>query len=219
MGVPPSGRRGKYEERPEPCLWCGSASWWNGFRHVAQTILDAAGGLARVFLTRRRSRCSSHDCSGPRDATVYEPTGYPHRWYQLPVTAAAVGDVVFGEGKALGKVAEEYGCDRRSVGRWLRWTARLAEPAELIRAIARLDPAGLPPPRVSSNPGIRARAGAVLALLDRFAEVLRQRGVPLLAVTPGLMAVLAHQLRRYGIVFYLTIESPPMHVSLEVLRI
>jgi hypothetical protein len=184
---------------------------------VAQTILAAVGVLTRVFTRRRRTRCSNRDCPGPRGATVYESTGYPHRWYQLPVTTAAVGEVVFGEGKTLEEVAKEYSCDRRSVGRWLGWTGRLAEPAELLRAIARMDPAGLPPPRVSSDPGGGARAGAVLTLLDRFAEVLRQRGVALPAGTPGLVAVLSHQLRRFGIVFFLTRQSPGMHVPLEAL--
>lgn len=132
---------------------------------------------------------------------------------------AAVCEVVFGKGKTLSEVAETYGCDRRSVGRWLCWTADLAEVDGFVRATARLGAADAPPLRVPGGAGVGPRAGAVLAILERFVDVLRQRGVGLPAVTPGLMALLVHERHRFGTVHLLTRQSPPMHVSLEVLPV
>jgi hypothetical protein len=147
--------------------------------------------------------------------TIYEPTGYPHRSFQLAVTAAAVAQVALRPGATLSAVAKRYGCDRRSVRRWAGWMALLAEPVELTRTVARLDPDGLPPPAGARGPGLVPRAGTVLGLVERLVEVLRGRGVVLAPTTCGLAAFLGHRLRRFGEIFLLTKSSPPLRVATE----
>jgi hypothetical protein len=79
----------------------------------------------------------------------------------------------------------------------------------LSRACARLDPDGLPPPSAPRAVDAVARAGAVIGLLDRVADLLRCRGVALES-GPGLAAILRHQFDRFRFVFHLTRQSPPL---------
>jgi hypothetical protein len=206
--------RCKLVDRPLACRICGSPAWWNGYRFVAQMILDAMTlAVAREQRVRRRARCSIRGCPGG-SWTVYEETGYPHRSFQLPVAASAVAEMALDPDATMAGVAKRVGCDRRSVGRWVGWTATLADPPALLATVARLDPDGLPPPRPPKRPAGRPEEGGfVLRLLDRLAGILRHRGVDLGAVEPGLAAILRHQLDRFGEVFYLTKESPPLHVD------
>ena len=212
-----SPRRRKYQERPEACLLCGLPAWWDGIRHVAQVVLDLVEGVVRavrVTLERHRARCSDRKCLGG-SWTIYEATGYPHRCFQLAVTAAAVAQVALRPEATLTAAAEQYQCDRRSVGRWVGWMALLAEPVELRRTVARLDPDGLPPPAGPRGLGLVPRAGTVLGLVERLVEVLRGRGVVLAPTTSGLTAFLGHRLRRFGEIFLLTKSSPPLLVATE----
>ncbi|MBI4701336.1 MAG: hypothetical protein HY744_09285 [Deltaproteobacteria bacterium] len=172
-------------------------------------MLAAALRWAEQFV-RRRARCSDRSCSAG-SWTVYEPGGYPHRRFLLSVIAFAVAAMALDERATLTTVARECDCDRRSVGRWVHWVARLAAPAELSRGCARLDPDGLPPPATPRTADPVSRAGVVIGLLDRLADLLRGRGVALES-GPGLAALLRHQLDRFRIVFHLTRQSPPLRV-------
>lgn len=140
---------------------------------------------------------------------MYERDGYPHRGFSLEVVASAVSAVAVG-GKTQDEAAREHGCSRRSVGRWLRWVEDLAEPAELMRSCTRLTSSGLPGGTV-----VESRAGAVLHLLDRLAELLVERGVRLGRFSCGLVRLLVDQLQRLGAVFWLTKSSPPLHGDLS----
>lgn len=120
------------------------------------------------------------------------------------MSAVAVG------GQTQDSTAQEHGCSRRSVGRWLRWVEALAEPAELMRSCTRLDCRGLPGGTV-----VKSRAGAVLHLLDQLADLLVERGVRLARFSCGLVRLLVDQQRRLGAVFWLTKSSPPLHGDLS----
>jgi len=215
MDVPPTGKRcKKHEERPGPCPVCGRSAWWNGTRVIKRVVFMLAAALrwAEQFV-RRRARCSDRSCSAG-SWTVYEPGGYPHRTLLLSVVASAVAAMAIGEVATATAVARAHDCDRRSVGRWVWWVAALAVPAGLARTCARLDPDGLPPPPTPRTAGVVARAGAVICLLDRLADLLRGRGVALEA-GPGLAAILRHQFDRFRVVFHLTSQSPPLRVAGE----
>ena len=141
MCVSPSTPRCKKAVRPDPCRVCGALSWWNGGRVVAEVIQDIAQGARRVIdVLRRRARCSDRRCAAG-SWTMYPPGAYPHRSYQLGVVASAVAEVCVA-GDSRRAVAARHDCSRRSVSRWIRWTAQLASPEGLGRLCARLDPEG-----------------------------------------------------------------------------
>lgn len=213
MDVPPTEQGcKKHVARPGPCPVCGRPAWWNGTRWIKGVVFLLAGGLRRAEpFVRRRARCSDRGCSAG-SWTVYEPGGYPHRTFLLSVVAFAVAAMAVGVGATLTAVADECGSHRRSVGRWVRWVGGLADPAELSRGCARLDPDGLPPPAAPRTVEPMARAGWVVGLLDRLADLLRGRGVTL-EPGPGLAAILRHQLDRFRSVFHLTRPSPPLRVA------
>ena len=141
-----------------------------------------------------------------------------HRSYQLDVVAAAVAEVCFA-GASRRAVAVRHDCSRRSVSRWVRWTAALASPADLARLCARLDPEGFPPPPLAPAAGEMSRAGAVLRLLDHLGDVLLRRGVARPGRGPGLLRILTAQLARFGDVCWLTRSSPPLRVAPEGLPV
>ena len=207
MEVPPNALQSKYDNRPPRCIDCNGSSWWNGKRKVG-TVRQGGSEPEYEQEVRRRAKCASKDC--PRGSwTVYETDSYPHRGFSLEVVASAVSAVAVG-GQTQDAVAQEHGCSRRSVGRWLRWVEALAEPAALMRSCTRLTSSGLPGGTV-----VESRAGAVLHLLDRLAELLVDRGVRLPGFTCGLVRLLVDQLRRLGAVFWLTKSSPPLHADLS----
>ena len=118
--------------RPDPCRVCGAASWWNGGRVIAEVLHDLAQGTRRVMeVLRRRARCADRRCAAG-SWTIYPTAAYPHRSYQLDVVAAAVAEVCFA-GASRQAVAVRHDCSRRSVSRWVRWTATLASPEDLAQ--------------------------------------------------------------------------------------
>lgn len=209
---------------PSFCPVCGISGWRNGLRIVAQMMLDAAGCVYRVQgIVRLRYLCSNPACECG-SWTIYEPQGYPHRTFTLAVGASAVSELAASPEANLTSVAERCQCDRRTVGRWVRWAGALGQPQELGGLCGRLDPSGLPPP-THALPGIYgpvpiillgqgaiALAGLVVLLLEHLARLMREQGVPL-EVGPGLAAILRHQFNRFGMVSCLTRASPPLRVE------
>jgi len=187
-------------------------------------MLDAAGCVYRVQgIVRLRYLCLNPACEFG-SWTIYEPQGYPRRTFTLAVTASAVAELAASPEANLTSVAERCRCDRRTVGRWVRWAGALGEPQELGELCGRLDPSGLPPP-TRALPGIYgptpaiilgqgaiALAGLVVLLLEHLARLMREQGVPL-EVGPGLAAILRHQFNRFRMVSCLTRASPPLRVE------
>lgn len=205
--IPQGVRPCKYADRPEPCSLCAAPAWWNGTRTVTPTR-RAGDGVERGEVVRRRARCSSRPCPA-KDWTVYEDGAHPHRSFQLDIVASAVVDAEIGSG-SLTEAAAASECSRDSVRRWVRWTESLADPRDLEQLVARIDPDGM---RVSTPLTVGSRAATILALLERLADVLALRGVPLQPHGPGLQRVLTDRLRRFGEVFHLTRPSPPLRAA------
>ena len=216
MSVTPSPLRGKKKAvRPDPCRVCGTPAWWNGSRVVAEVIQEVGHGIRRVIdVLRPRAKCSGRHCPAG-SWTIYGAGAYPHRTFQLDVVASAVATVAIGQ-QSRRATADAHACSRRSVARWVRWTAGLAAPEDLARLTARLDPEGLPPPAPVADGDVK-RAGAVLRLLEHLADVLRRRGVVLPGRGPGLGRLLVAQRARFGDVCWLTKASPPLRVAPEAL--
>ena len=205
-----AGRKG--EIRPPPCPVCGNPGWWNGCRIVAQMGLDQDGTVSRrEDLVRLRVRCPDRDCECG-SWTIYEPQGYPHRTFTPAVAASAVAELAASPEATLTSVARRCQCDRRTVGRWVRWVDGLGDPQALGGLCVRIDPSGLPPPVPFSGLARVALAGLLVLLLEHLAWLLRERGVPL-NPGPGLAAILRHQLDRFRMVSFLTRASPPLRVE------
>lgn len=207
-------RAGKYAERPTPCRCCGSPAWWNGVRIVASVQKDDDKEVEQhPGLERRRARCSSPNC--PMGSwTVYEEGAYPYRTFQLDVVASAVLMVVL-DGATLTAAGDEHLCSRDTMRRWLQWVSSLAEPRELEKMCAQLDPDGIPS-RVERAE--QSRAARVVWLLERLADVLTLRGVPLCRRRTGLTRVLRHLYDRFGSLFWLTKLSPPLRADRALIR-
>jgi hypothetical protein len=146
--------------------------------------------------------------------TVYEEGAYPHRTFQLDVVASAVLMVVLG-GATLTAAGDEHECGRDTVRRWLRWVSSLAEPRELEKMCAQLDPDGMPS-RVEQAG--QSRAARVLWLLERLADLLTLRGVPLARHGAGLTRVLRHLFDRFGDLSWLTKSSPSLRADRAFVR-
>lgn len=197
--IPCSGDRHKYEERPPACGPCGADCCWDGFRKVR-------GGTVE----RRRARCTAPECP-VRSFTVYEDGGYPHRGFSLDTVASAVAAVAIGD-KSQEHAGAVHGASRRSVGRWLGWVQKLADPQELMRLCTRLGSDGLP-----GGVHVEHPAGQVLHLLDRLADLLSDWGAPVRRQGSGLGRILGYLLRRFRHACWLTKSSPGLHDDLQSL--
>lgn len=212
MDVPSPPRKCKYPDRPEPCRHCGTSASWDGGREVAQVVVDADGAVRWVpGIHRRRACCPNPDCP-VKSWTVYETGAYPHRTFTLAVTASGIAQVAADDEATPEAVAHAHQCDRRTVGRWIAWVARLWPTVEIVRACARLDPSGMPPPPPPRLETARLCAGWMLLLLDHLVRLLRERGV-VLETGAGLIALVRHQFVRFGVVLWLTRPSPPLHIE------
>lgn len=212
MDVPSAEKNRKHRDRPDPCDRCGTPSCWDGGREVAQVVVDADGTVRWVpGIWRRRAYCPNSACSAT-SWTIYESGGYPHRTFTLAVTASGIAQLAADDDATPAAVAQAHQCDRRTVGRWVAWVVRLCVTVEIVRACARLDPSGLPPPRPPRPETARLYAGWVLLLLDHLARLLRARGV---ALEPGagLVAIVRHQFIRFGVVLWLTRPAPRLHIE------
>lgn len=217
MSISPKRSRFKFEQRPEPCRQCGTAAWWDGWRGIKNEVVREASGaiVVREGAARHRARCSSPSCYA--SWTVYPQEVYPHRVFQLSVVSSAVAAVALG-GETRSAVAAMHRASRRSVSRWVSWVGSLFDAPSLVRLCARLGPQGYRPQVMASveqGEGI-SRAGTILGLLDQLATLLRERGALGSQNTPGLAAILTHQLVRFGEVCRLTGLSPPLHVDIGV---
>lgn len=210
MSVPRVGREGKREERPAGCRVCGSPAWWNGRRWVATVVTGVCGAVTYVAeRVRLRARCSDRRCAGG-SWTVYADGDYPQRTFQLDVVASATVQAALESRRAA---EEAHLCSRRSVARWMRWCAGLADSDDLARLVVRLDADGLPLPAHAKVGSLAARASAAVSLWERLAAVLASRGVVLPSGRCGLQRLLCWQRESHGVVAWLTKPSPRLPVE------
>lgn len=160
-----------------PCPRCQSRRVWrNGvrwrkasLRHGDQTVY-----LAEVPVRRLRCALCGHRFS-------VSPPEVPWRAHYQPcvVGAAVLADALEGGGSPA-QVAQEYGCARRTLQRWVHRVAGLAAPWELSRRLAQQAPAqavpSLPAPvkprRSASRHQVAQRAAWVLVLLEALGSLL-----------------------------------------------
>jgi hypothetical protein len=117
-----------------------------------------------------------------------------------------------GEGRpmAVAAIGRRYACSGRSVSRWTYWIAGLTDVEALTRECVRIDPDGMPAAARPEAIDSRARAGWALAVFDRFADLLEQRGVLPSGSQPSLVRILDDQRLRHGVRFPLHHSSPPL---------
>jgi len=176
---------------PGCCVFCdGIRVRWKERRCRTATVLFEGQAIYVTDIPTCRVLCL--DCS--RSWTLQAPGLLPRKHYQPCVVAKATADYLFDPSASQQAVADQYGCSRHQVGRWLSWLSELASPgalqARLVEASG--EPVHLPTPEVTdldrkaATKAGRARlvrAALVLVLLEAI-------GAALCLEPPGLRAVL-----------------------------
>ncbi|MFC1707825.1 hypothetical protein ACFL59_13600 [Planctomycetota bacterium] len=189
----------KTVRRPASCPDCGHQRvWWDGSRRRSATVL-AGEAVAHIDgIPCRRARCAG--CSY---RWTLRPPGMPaRRHFHLDVVARAISRYLFGSRATQEAVAEEHGCSRRTLRRWLDWVAGLAEPAELACRIfeAAEEPVQSPLHAVVAL-ARKARTAVRRAVLERAAQILSLLEAQAMALglePPGLRSVLEGASGRHG---------------------
>jgi hypothetical protein len=121
------------------CAYCaGARIWFDGWRIVHTIVLD--DGQRRRFddgVPLQRVVCSA--CG--ESWTLRPPWLYPHRTFEPDVAEAAALSYLAEPGATYADTGEAFGCATSTVWRWVGWVAGLGEPASVIAATARIDPA------------------------------------------------------------------------------
>lgn len=180
--------------KPGRCIFCaGCTIWWNGTRQRSASVLVEGVAVYLCDVLCRRVKCGNRECR--KSWTLRPPGLFPQRHYQLCLTAEGLSDYLFNPSSSLEKVARACQCSMRTVGRWVNWTASLADAQALERRI--LESAGHPvlaPLRAISDrfrrycgqghQRVLSRAGQNLCFLESLCQA---RGLE----PPGLRGVLS----------------------------
>ena len=178
-----------------PCPRCASMRvWFNGVRLRKASVRHGDETVFLAGIPVRRLRCG--DCGWRWSVAPEGIVSSAH--YQPCVVAPAVAADVLEEGVSEGQVARACGCARRTVGRWVRRVARLAEPGVLARHLAHeaqspvlpVPPQPVKARRSQARRALGERAVLVLALLEALAS-LRGLAPPGLAHATQLVPALA----------------------------
>lgn len=114
------------------CAACDEPAQWNGRPKRSATVLaEARSALHIAELTSRRAVCAK--CRKP--LRLHPPGVISHKHYQPCVVAYAVSRYLFDETTTMQQIADEIGCDRRTVGRWIRWVAELGDPVVIVQKL------------------------------------------------------------------------------------
>lgn len=177
---------------------------WNGRPKRSATVLDENGrGLYVAEVVCRRARCA---CC--RTSVRLQPPGVIcHKHYQPCVVAHAVGRYALDEATTMQEVANEVGCDRRTVARWRDWTPALGEPAVLVQKLVEATDAVVVPlvrAAVKRGGDVLRRAAQMLGLLEVLGSAWGLE-------PPGLRGVLCKLLRgRSGLATYARPQLPEL---------
>lgn len=173
--------------KPARCVYCDGArvEWKDRKRTRGASVVVVEDVVHFPDIPCPRVKCG--EC--PRSWTLRPSEIVPHKHYQPCVVARAVAQYLFEDGATQEEVARRHRCSRRTVGRWLEWTAELADPAVLLGKV--LDAVDAPlRPSLSlvtrwleqARPLVR-RAAEVLGLLEDLGSAWGLE-------PPGLRAVL-----------------------------
>lgn len=156
---------------PRQCIYCGDSRVnFNGSRKRSASVLVLTVVVFLAELLCRRVKCGQ--CH--KSWTLRPPELVAHKHFQLCVVAHAVSGYLFDPAGTLSGVATEHGCSRKTVKRWLGWTAAIAEPETVLRKVVEATEAPLvPPERAVTQLDRKARSTTVWSVvLERAAEVL-----------------------------------------------
>jgi hypothetical protein len=125
--------------RPDAGAHCaGARVWFDGWRVVHTIVLDD-GRRCRFDdgLPVQRVKCSVCEQSW----TLRPPWLYPYRTFEPDVAEAAALVYLTDPAGTYASMAKAFGCATGTVWRWVGWVAELGDPAPVIAATARIDPA------------------------------------------------------------------------------
>lgn len=177
------------QEHPPSCACAEPRVVRDSLRRRSASVRTDAGVTFVPDLVYVRLRCST--C---RTSWMRRPPGVLPRRHYLP---CVVGDAVAAltiEGATTAETSRQLGVDRRTLRRWVEWTAHVADPALLQRELldATDEPIVVPPPAETlrreprgTRMSVQARAAHVLALCVALASALE-------LAPPELGSVLMH---------------------------
>lgn len=121
------------------CERCaGARVWFDGWRIVHSIVLE--DGRRRRFdegLPVQRAKCKLCEHSW----LLRPPWLYPHRTFEPDVAEAAALAYLTDPAGTYASTAKLFGCGTSTVWRWVGWVAELGEPASVLAATARIEPA------------------------------------------------------------------------------
>ena len=186
------GRRGS---KPQACLRCGRGDrlCWNGMSIRTASVRAGDETVHVAGVSQRRLKCKACD-----ENWIHRPPGLlPNKHFQGCVIASAVSQHVHG-GDTLARVAATHGCSPRQAGRWMPWTAAIADPAALAaQVVEAVDAVVLPAARELAQRFEALRHAARRPMLRRAAQVLALMEALALALglePPGLRAIVERAL-------------------------
>jgi len=157
-------------ERPRQCIYCGDTRInFDGSRKRSASVLVLEVVVFLAELLCRRVKCVG--CH--KSWTLRPPELVAHKHFQPCVVAQAVSRYLLEPHGTLSGAATEHRCSRRTVKRWLGWTAAMAEPATMLRKVVEAaDSPVVPRPGAVASVARKARNALGSELLARAAEVL-----------------------------------------------
>ena len=157
-------------ETPRQCIYCGDTRVnFNGSRKRSASVLVLTVVVYVAELMCRRVKCGG--CH--KSWTLRPPELVPHKHFQLCVVARAVSRYLFDPAGTLTGVGLEHNCSRKTVKRWLGWTAAIAEPETVLSKVVEAVEAPLVPRlRAVAAVARKVRGALGRVVLERAAEVL-----------------------------------------------
>jgi len=184
---------------PTHCICCSGIrlGWKDRSRTRSATLLHEGHSEYLDEIPVLRVRCL--DCG--KNWTLQPPGILSRKHYQPCVATQAVSLVVAEPGASQRQVAEEVGCSRRQVGRWIGWVGSLASPDDLqARVVEEADAPVMvdqPPLARRCRQAYTAARQAVLARAARVLALLEVLGCVWGLEPPGLRGVLVHLSERW----------------------
>jgi len=156
--------------RPKRCLLCsGDRIYFNGSRcRSASVWADDQVVYISDFVCRRVK------CNQCRHSWTLRPPGViAHKHFQLCVLSRAMSDYLFDPGSKFSAVGQAYRCSRKTVKRWVCWTANIASVDHLLGQIVLAADAPILP-RLGQVTGLcrKARDAAMQKVMKTAAQVL-----------------------------------------------
>lgn len=160
----------KTVQRPKQCLFCpGQRIHFNGSRCRSASVWADEQVVYISEIVCRRVKCNQ--C---RHSWTLRPPGViAHKHFQLCVLSRAMSDYLFDPGSRLSAVGQAYRCSRKTVKRWVCWTASIASAEHLLgRIVSATDAPLLPRLGQVTELCRKARDAAMQKVMQTAAQVL-----------------------------------------------